>query len=150
MSPNQHSDPPSSVNEAPTCPSFSYLKVINLDIFVFLLCFGFSFTEISLNQIVQDKICLNDLKLSTDVCSNIQDREDYLTQAIDILGKATLWKSYSSLIDCIPSILVTLFIGKWLDKNPKMMKYVLAAGPFAFFLGALIVLHQLYYFKIGK
>ncbi|XP_074600475.1 putative peptidoglycan muropeptide transporter SLC46 [Brevipalpus obovatus] len=148
MSPNQHSDPPSSVNEAPTSASFSYLKVINLDVFCFLICFVLGFTDISLNQVVQDKICLNDFKLSSKVCSNIQDRKDYLTQAIDIYGQVTLWKSYSSLIDCIPSILVTLFIGKWLDRYPKMMKYVLAAGPFAFFLGNLIVLYQLYYFQI--
>ncbi|XP_074605735.1 putative peptidoglycan muropeptide transporter SLC46 [Brevipalpus obovatus] len=147
MPPNQQNDCRKNVDNT-THKSFSYLKVISLDIFCFIVCFTFGFSDISLNQIVQDKICLNDLHLSRDVCHNIQDQKDYLPQAIDIYTHVTRWKSYVNFIGYFPGILVTIFLGKWLDRYPNMMKYVLAAQPLGNLVCCLIVLHQLFYFKI--
>ncbi|XP_074603934.1 putative peptidoglycan muropeptide transporter SLC46 [Brevipalpus obovatus] len=135
-------------SEKSTDTSFSYRKVISLDIFCFLICFSIGFSDVSLNQIVQDKICLNNLKLPSDVCRNIQDHKDYVPQAIHIYGEVTLWKSYLGFINCFPGILIILFLGKWLDLKPRIRKYLLAIGSFGSFLGSLIVLHQLYCFEI--
>lgn len=149
MSSNQRDDCQTDVENI-TNKSFNYLKVISLDIFCFIVCFNFGFSDISLNQIVQDKICLNNLRLPPDICHNIQDRKDYLTQAIDIYTHVTRWKSYVNFIGHFPGILVTIFLGKWLDRYPNMMKYVLVAQPLGNLVCCLIVLHQLFYFKIGK
>lgn len=125
------------------------IKMLRIDLYVLMFAFTMGITHVTNNQLVQDKICLNDFGLPPDVCRNIQERPDYTKEAIAIYRKTTLFSTYASLVIFIPSIVVTLFLGRWLDRYPQNLKFVLASPLLGFILYCLGCIYQCIHFKIG-
>ncbi|XP_074598901.1 putative peptidoglycan muropeptide transporter SLC46 [Brevipalpus obovatus] len=124
------------------------IKVFRIDLYVLMFAFTMGITHVPSNQLVQDKICLNDFLLSPEICRNIQERPEYTKEAIAIYRKTTLFSTYASLVIFVPSILVTLFLGRWLDRYPQNLKFVLAAPLLGFILYCLGCIYQCIHFEI--
>ena len=103
------------------------LETVYIDVYVFIFAFSVCITHVTGAQLIQDKICLNDLKLPLDVCRNIQERTEYTSQAVHIYRRTTTFTTYGVLIFFIPSTLITLLLGRWIDRYPGFTKYVLLA-----------------------
>lgn len=104
------------------------LRIFKVLLLAFSFSFSFSFVNITTIQLVQDKYCLNQLKLSAELCKGVQKDESLQKQSIEIYQAATTFVGHQSLIFFFPGIFVSLFLGRWLDKYPHHMKYAFS-GP---------------------
>lgn len=132
MSENEIVSPSPSPKNASTSNKSFFRK--NIKIFkVLILTSGFmfvlSFVNITSIQIVQDKYCLSNLQLPEEICKDIQHNDNFYQQAIQIYQISSTFMGYKSCIFFIPGIFVSLFLGRWLDKNPQHCRYIFA-GPF--------------------
>ncbi|XP_074602583.1 putative peptidoglycan muropeptide transporter SLC46 [Brevipalpus obovatus] len=119
-----------------------------LDIYVFLFAFGIVITNITAMQIIQDKVCINDLNLPQEICINIEKRPEYSKQANHLYTTATTFRMYEDIIIFVPSILITLFIGKLLDKYPQHLKIFFAAPLIGVTLHCFFVIYNVIYFEL--
>ncbi|XP_074600108.1 uncharacterized protein LOC141854362 [Brevipalpus obovatus] len=125
-----------------------FAKLCTLDLYVFLICFGFAITRITGLQLIQDKVCLNQLKLPANICYNIEKRPGYEKEAIKLYKAATTFRTNENIIVFIPSILITLFSGRLLDKYPGQMKFFLAAPGFGIILHSILMIYHVIHFEI--
>lgn len=128
----------------------SFIRVLDVDVFVLLFCFSAGVMNVTATQLVQDKICLNDLKLPPKVCENIQERKDYLKQASYIYKLTTKFSTYASLVIFIPGIFVTLLLGRWLDRYPQYTKYALIAPAIGNIIHVTATIYLTLNFETGK
>lgn len=126
------------------------LDTVYIDVYVFIFAFSVCITHVTGSQLVQDKICLNDLKLAPNVCQNIQERTEYTKQAVYIYRRTTLFTTYAALIIFIPSTLITFLLGRWIDRYPGFTKYVLVAPLFGNLVYCASSIYQCVYFELGR
>lgn len=126
------------------------VKLIRIEVFCFLYFFAYGFSNVTLNQTIQDKVCLHIHNLTAEICRDLQKQPDYYIQATDIYRRNTKWNSYMTLIVSIPGIIITLFLGRWLDNYPRFFRFALAAPPLGSVIAVSIVLYQTFYFEIRR
>ncbi|XP_074602702.1 lysosomal proton-coupled steroid conjugate and bile acid symporter SLC46A3-like [Brevipalpus obovatus] len=119
-----------------------------LDVHVFLFAFSVAITNITSMQIIQDKVCVNDLRLSPEICHNIEKRPGYSKQADHLYRKATEFRMYEGIMIWIPSMMVTLFIGKLLDKYPQLLKVFFLAPLVGITIHCFLVIYNAIYFEL--
>ncbi|XP_074596196.1 lysosomal proton-coupled steroid conjugate and bile acid symporter SLC46A3-like [Brevipalpus obovatus] len=105
-----------------------------LDVYVFLIAFSLGITNITSMQIVQDKVCINNLKLPREICHNIEKRPGYSKQADHIYRKATEFR--------------ILFIGKLLDKYPRLLKVFFLAPLVGIATHCFLVIYNAIHFEL--
>ncbi|XP_074597336.1 solute carrier family 46 member 2-like [Brevipalpus obovatus] len=123
-------------------------RLCTLDVYVFLFCFGLAISNITGLQIIQDKVCLNELKLPPEICYNIEKRSEYVNEAVILYKAATVFRTYENLIIFIPSILVTLCSGRLLDKYPQHLKYFFAVPVIGVIIHNLLMIYHIIHFDI--
>lgn len=101
-------------------------------------------------QLVQDKICLDSENLSDETCMNIQKNTVFLRQQNEIYIKSNTYDAFEVFLTHFPSVLITLFLGKWMDRRPECIKYVLAAPALGLVIRAVLAIYQCFYFHSGK
>ncbi|XP_074603369.1 uncharacterized protein LOC141856837 [Brevipalpus obovatus] len=125
-----------------------FAQLCTLDVYVFLFAFGMAISNITGLQIIQDKVCLNELNLSWEICHNIEKRPDYVNEAVHLYKSATVFRTYENIIIFIPSILVTLFSGRLLDKYPQYLKFFFAFPIIGMILHNLLMIYHIINFEI--
>ena len=124
------------------------IKLLRIDIYMMLFFISFSISGVSLNQLVEDKVCLNQLKLDKSICMNLEHTDNsHETNKNYIFSKAAAFKNYQTLIFTTPGIFLSLFIGYWIDNYPSHLKFILAAPAFGGTLGAFIIIYNCFYFE---
>lgn len=75
-------------------------------------------------QLVEDKLCLNNFKMDRSFCSNITAHLDS-DEIRMILLEADDFKNYQFLVMNAPALLLSIFVGYWLDNYPRYFKLML-------------------------
>lgn len=101
-------------NEEP----FSLLKFVgslNVEPCAFLLTFASMSRMLSIQQLFQDKLCIQRFNQSDSYCSNLAFE---VTSPVkqSILSEVTRYNFYDTLISAFPGIFWCLFVGSWCDK----------------------------------
>ena len=81
------------------------------------LCIGVSNT---VNSLVLDKSCLNDLGYSEEFCENLLDHDAENTEVQNAVAQFSV---YESIVDHLIPILFSFFLGSWSDNFGR--KYLL-------------------------
>ncbi|XP_015785195.1 uncharacterized protein LOC107362612 [Tetranychus urticae] len=103
------------------------LKSLRVDLFLTFYNLSVIICGLSLNQLVEDKICFNQLKLDSTTCLNIENVNGTREADKDyIISTAATFKNYQTLISTLPTVVLIFFIGHWIDNHPKQLKYILA------------------------
>ncbi|XP_015785196.1 uncharacterized protein LOC107362613 [Tetranychus urticae] len=126
----------------------SMFKLLRVDVFLVLFNISSVIVHLSLNQLVEDKICLNELKLNQSICLNIENVDE--SREADknyVLTRAAYYKNYQSLMITLPGIFLNLFVGCWLDSYPEHTKFILAVPTLGIFMDALLTIINCLQFK---
>lgn len=121
-------------------------RLCTLDVYVFLFCFGLAISNVTGLQMIQDKVCLNELKLQPEICYNIEKRPQYVNEAVKLYQAATVFRTYENVIIFIPSILVTLCSGRLLDKYPQHLKYFFTIPVIGVIMHNLLMIYNIIHF----
>ncbi|XP_053211378.1 uncharacterized protein LOC128395018 [Panonychus citri] len=125
------------------------IKLLRIDIYMMLFFISFSISGVSLNQLVEDKICLNELNLNQSICLNLEHTDADQEEAKNyVLSTAAVFKNYQTIISTVPGMFLSLFIGYWIDTYPSHLKYILAAPALGGTIGSLIVIYNCLHFKL--
>ncbi|XP_015789276.1 uncharacterized protein LOC107366208 [Tetranychus urticae] len=125
------------------------LCLLRIDFFLFLFQIGTSLIAVPVNQLVQDKICLNNLFLNHSICNDITNIHPAFDDAKkDILEASTFIKSYQYIVSASPAIFLSLFLGRWMDLYPGHMKYLLSLPCFGGLIQSSILIYQVYFWQI--
>ncbi|XP_015788663.1 uncharacterized protein LOC107365637 [Tetranychus urticae] len=109
--------------------SISFYKYLNLMKFDFcLLIFAIStmLQNVVTTQLMEDKLCLNQLKLGDSFCSTFASHPN-TTETQKILQGANSFKNWQFVIVNAPALLFSIFIGYWLGNYPRYFKLMLTA-----------------------
>ena len=127
------------------------VKLLRIDVFMMLFLVSHSISLVSINQLVEDKVCLNDLNLNRTICLNLENVSGKREQDKNyILSTAAVFKNYQTIISTAPGIFLSLFIGYWIDTYPSHLKYILAAPALGGTIGSLLIIYNCLHFKLGK
>lgn len=116
---------------------FMFLSFLRLEVFVLFYMFTYYIKRVPLEQLVQDKICLQYYNLSSDYCTKLPELSrdnDIGGFKSKILKEATQFNFYHTIIATCPSVIWSLFIGSWMDKYVharKILLIVSAIGAFS-------------------
>jgi len=90
---------------------------------LFVAQFSVALRGLTIQQLVQDKICLQQLHLDATTCKNLTWSEDdsFQTNANQVLREANIFKQYQALIQVIPSVLTTLYISNFLSARKALL-----------------------------
>ncbi|XP_054156950.1 thymic stromal cotransporter homolog, partial [Oppia nitens] len=108
--------------------------------------------KVPVEQLVEDKYCLITYGLNRTYCLNLptmNDTDDYLHMKSQILGDATQYTLYGTLILTIPSIVAALFVGSWTDKYAGAKKILMIAGALNGIAEAVILMFNIYFYDIS-
>ncbi|XP_053201416.1 uncharacterized protein LOC128397644 [Panonychus citri] len=126
-----------------------FLSFLRLDIYFALFTLGFMSPGIPTSQFIQDKYCINQLKLEPSVCLNLEKLDgQYETIKNDVYTFSTTFKNYQFLIATPPGIILAIFMGYWMDTYPSHLKYLLALPCFGGCLTELISIYNVVYFEL--
>ena len=130
---------------------FELINLLRIDVFMFVYIFGFMLPNVTLNQLVQDKICLNEFKYDPKFCLDLGAAEpQFEVQKNKVLEYATTMKNYQTLIATTPGVVLSLFIGYWIDSYPSHLKYLLSAPAFGAIIQAFMVIYDALNFERRK
>ncbi|XP_027201440.1 uncharacterized protein LOC113795458 isoform X1 [Dermatophagoides pteronyssinus] len=99
------------------------------DIYIFQFLFSYGLQLITINFLVQDKICRTRFNQSEYFCQHIhEDIFDGSEQIIKdrILASTALYNNYSNLIQAIPMFIWSLFFGSFLDRQTGATRMIFA------------------------
>lgn len=128
------------------------VKLLRIDVFFMLAVFSFYMPTVTVNQLSQDKYCMNNFKANESICLRLElhVNDSYTPIRNMVLEKATTLKMYTTIITTVPGILFSLFLGYWVDTYPGHIRYMLAFGPICSILQSLILIYQCFNFDISK
>ncbi|CAG2179536.1 unnamed protein product, partial [Oppiella nova] len=98
--------------------------------FIFLYMFAFSLEGLTIAQLAQDKICVARYMLTGDYCAQLGEMVTSDSKN-RILADVTTFTLYKTLVNTIPVIFWSLFLGAWADKHSKAPKFLMGAASIA-------------------
>ncbi|XP_053203000.1 uncharacterized protein LOC128387757 [Panonychus citri] len=126
------------------------ISLLRLDVFFLLAMLGSSMPSITINQLAQDKWCLNSFSGNRSVCLDLANSgTEYESLRNEVLKKATTLKMYTTILTTIPGIPTSLFLGYWIDTYPGHIRYLLTFGPIAIVIQDLMIIYQCVHFETG-
>lgn len=99
-----------------------FLKLMKVDLFLLFFFFGFIMQNVTVLQLMEDKMCRNQLGLDEDFCLKLTSVHYNESATKLILRKANMFKNYQFAILNGPALVVSIFLGYWLGNYPKYMK----------------------------
>ncbi|XP_015781281.2 uncharacterized protein LOC107359311 [Tetranychus urticae] len=134
-----------------TCKEvWELVKLLRIDVFYFLINLCTSLPDVTGNQLMQDKYCINKYKINESVCLNMETAgPEYDTVKNDILRDTTTLKNHVSLMTTIPSIILSLILGYWIDKYPGHLRYLFGLASLANIFQFIMIIYQCLHFEMG-
>ena len=111
-----------SKNSQITEKIIKFIKTINVEPVVFLLCFAGGIIEIPGRDLVLTKTCLSgsyffgDTTYPADVCANLTN---YADEQKEIQATVSKFNSVTTIMRTLLRILVTIFLGSWCDSGGR-------------------------------
>ncbi|XP_015795633.1 uncharacterized protein LOC107372004 [Tetranychus urticae] len=126
------------------------VKLLRIDVFFFLATLSTSLPGIALNQLMQDKFCINTYPVNESVCLNLEAAgPEYDTVRNDVLKDTTTLKMNITLMTTIPAMILSLILGFWIDKYPGHLRYLLGSASLANICQNIMTIHQCLHFEMG-
>uniref|UniRef100_T1L0P8 Major facilitator superfamily (MFS) profile domain-containing protein n=2 Tax=Tetranychus urticae TaxID=32264 RepID=T1L0P8_TETUR len=94
---------------------------MKFDFCVLMIALASMIQVIAVTQLMEDKMCLNHLKLDEQFCSNFTSFPNS-NETQTILQAANKFKNWQFLVSSIPSLFMSVFVGYWLGNYPKYFK----------------------------
>ena len=133
--------------------AFKFISLLKPEVCILLSMFAFHIRGIPFNQLLQDKICMqnygNDRKYCRDL-AEITVEDDPKGFKIKILKDVTDMGLYFILILTLPSVFWSLFIGPWMDKYPHARKILIISYSIGSTLEVILCAFNAYMFNWGK
>ncbi|XP_015795793.1 uncharacterized protein LOC107372144 [Tetranychus urticae] len=124
-------------------------KLLRIDVFFFLAILSSSLPGIALNQLMQDKYCINKYSQNESVCLNLETAgPEFDAVKNGVLKDTTTLKMNITLMTTIPAILLSLILGYWMDKYPGHLRYLLGVAPLAKICQHVMIIHQCLHFEM--
>ena len=130
-----------------------FIKLLSIEPCIFMVMFVNTIKSVPTDQLIQDKICLQNYNLSLAYCRELPkmtDEDDYMDVKSNILGELTTFRLYTSMITTIPSIMASLIIGGWVDRYENAKKAMFIAGAVAGMCEQLILIANVYFYDQCK
>ncbi|XP_054711398.1 uncharacterized protein LOC129220987 [Uloborus diversus] len=100
---------------------FNEIKDLKLEVVMFLYTFSITMRHVSSTSMILDKVCLVHLGLSPEICSDLANNQT-LKNKVEKL--TTNYVVGHSLIQLIPSTILSAFIGPWSDKYGRKIPII--------------------------
>ncbi|XP_015781099.1 uncharacterized protein LOC107359148 [Tetranychus urticae] len=125
-------------------------KLLRIDVFFFLATLSTSLPGIALNQLMQDKYCINAYSQNESVCLDLEKAGPELDAVKNgVLKDTTTLKMHITLMTTIPAIILSLILGYWMDKYPGHLRYLLGSASLANICQHIMIIHQCLHFEMG-
>lgn len=130
---------------------FGLIKLLRIDVFFFMSMFSSLLPNIALNQLIQDKYCMNHYSANESVCLRLESSaSEYDSIQIGVFKETTTLKMYITIITTIPTIFTSLIMGYWIDAYPNHLRYMLGFASAANVVQNIMVIYQCIHFETGK
>lgn len=127
------------------------VKLLRIDVFYFLATLSSSLPNIAFNQLMQDKYCINKYFTNQSVCLNLETSgSDFNKIKDNVLADTTNLKMNVTLMTTIPSIILSLVLGYWMDKYPGHLRYLGGIAASAIICQNIMIIYQCLHYDIGK
>lgn len=133
--------------------ALKFISLLKPEVCILLNMFAFSVRGIPFNQMLQDKICMQNYINDRQYCRDLAEitvEDDLKGYKIKILKDVTDMGLYFVLILTIPSVFWSLFIGPWMDKYPHARKILIIVYSIGATLEVILSGLNAYMFDWGK
>ena len=133
--------------------ALKFLSLLKLEVCLSLCIFSSNIKRIPYEQLLQDKICLQNYHMDNVYCKDLpklkidDDPEGF---KIKILKDSTDFNFYYIIITNSPSVIYSLFIGSWMDKYHHARKCLIICYTFGAFLEVVLLGLNSYMINLGK
>lgn len=106
--------------------------------------------NIATNMIVQDKLCLVNHHQSSHFCQNLQNKMEYSKDQKmknEILTEAARFTNYKNLVETIPILFWSLFLGPFLDAYPNATYLIFLVNIFGDCFASIVNLVLIYFYN---
>ena len=130
-----------------------FLSLLKMEVSLLLCMFCSYIKRIPYDQLLQDKICLQYYHMNNVYCKDLpklkidDDTEGF---KINILKDSTDFNFYYIVINNLPAVIWSLFIGSWMDKYHDARKILIISYSFGSFLEVILLALNSYMFNWGK
>ena len=104
--------------------AIAFIRRSFLEPIIFLNIIALVLTTVPLQQIVQDKICLQDFNQDREYCKVLSTAQDSVLKDNILSTTSTFW-TYKQYIVLIPQAISCLYIGSWCDRFKNGKRYCL-------------------------
>ena len=127
-----------------------FLKLMKVDLCLTFFMFGLIMQNVTVLQLMEDKMCRNQLNLNEEFCHTLTTDHYNESDTKLILRKANTFKNYQFTIVNGPALVLSIFLGYWLDNYPKYIKFMVIFPLLAGFCMNLILLINAFFFSARK
>jgi len=129
-----------------------FIKLLKIEFFTFIFILCFSLKKTPLDQLIQDKLCRLKYKLSVEFCEHLpetKNSDEFYEYKSLILSDAVQYNMYQTLIITCPAILLSLFLGSWIDNYKYGRKIIFLITSMTAGLEAFINSINAYFFDLS-
>ncbi|KAF7491988.1 hypothetical protein SSS_06768 [Sarcoptes scabiei] len=123
------------------------------DLNIFLLVIAYSVENLTNTVLIQDKICLESFNQSEKFCIELNQLNpidsDEVSIKNEILQQSATFKNYYNLMQAIPMIVWSFFLGSFIDQHPKTIRYIVAWINLIGFVTVLLILLEAYFINLN-
>lgn len=126
------------------------MKLLKTDLCLTLFMIGFMLHNVTVTQLMEDKMCLSQLGLDKEFCSKLTELHSNETSTKAILKNANVFKNGQFIILNIPALILSIFLGYWLGNYPKYIKFMIILPLASSVCMMLLLLINAFAFNIRK
>ena len=136
----------SGTSDSRSASLWTLISKTRIEPLCFIAVFGGVTRLLSYQQLVQDKICIQEFHQSLDFCQELSAASDS-PEKNAILARVSTFMLQKELISLIPNILMSLLVGSWCDRFPSAMRYSLFVAVIAQGIESIVLAFNAYYFE---
>ena len=128
-----------------------FLRLLSVEPLGFLTMFIFLFKKTAIDQMLQDKICLQRYRLPLRYCQQlpvIQDHQDPFQLKSKILADVTQFQMYLAIGSAFPVFGISLLIGPFIDKYGPAKRLLFIYASIIYLLDSISYLINSFWFDI--
>lgn len=131
---------------------YEFVRQLVIEPFVFLFMFAFALEGLAITQLAQDKICRFRYNQSDDYCAYLGEQVssssvfDFKNQ---ILADVTTFTLYKTIVNAVPIIFWSLFLGAWADRHERAPKFLMSIVSIASCVESFLLIFNSIYFESG-
>ena len=130
-----------------------FVCLLSVEPLGFLTLFVFLFKKNAIDQMLQDKICLQRYKLPPGYCLKLPTMtqyEDTFQMKSTILGDVTSFQMYINIGLALPNLALSLLVGLFIDKYRPAKKVLLIYCSVIFAIENVSYLVNSFWFRMGE